>query len=496
MKSASASHSWSMLASAISRSTGKTAPFPEESHSEFDSPRRLDPGSPVSSTSSMNPSIGLHQKDNARLIETLKRLRDLGNTVIVVEHDEETIREADYVIDLGPGPGPRGGNIISLGTPAEISADPKSLTGRYISGAISIPIPKHRIQPPPPGGAPDRANILETGWLTVHGAAENNLHDVDAAFPVGCMTCVTGVSGSGKSTLVDDILRRTLCRNLYRSKETPGEHRSISGQHQIDKVVVIDQSAIGRSPRSNPATYTGAFTAIRDLFSQLPTSKLRGFTPGTFSFNTKGGRCETCQGDGLIKIDMHFLSDVYVNCEACEGRRYNQDTLDIHFKGKNIAEVLDMSLDEAVTFFRAIPAIHDKLKTLCDVALGYLKLGQSATTLSGGEAQRIKLSAELAKKATGRTLYILDEPTTGLHFADIETLLRVLLRLRDSGNTLIIIEHNLDVIKCADWILDLGPGGGAHGGNLVAEGPPEVIAASKDSATGRYLRDCLAIPAP
>jgi excinuclease ABC subunit A len=437
------------------------------------------------------PSIGLHQKDNARLIETLKRLRDLGNTVVVVEHDEETIREADYVIDLGPGPGPRGGEIIAIGTPKEICADPKSLTGRYISGALSIPVPKHRIVPPPSGGAPDRANILETGWLTVHGAAENNLREIDAAFPIGCMTCVTGVSGSGKSTLVDDILRRTLCRNLYRSKETPGRHRSISGQHQIDKVVVIDQSAIGRSPRSNPATYTGAFTAIRELFSQLPSSKLRGFTPGTFSFNTKGGRCETCQGDGLIKIDMHFLSDVYVHCEACSGRRYNQDTLDIHFKGKNIAEVLDMSLDEAVAFFRRVPGINDKLKTLCDVGLGYLKLGQSATTLSGGEAQRIKLSAELSKKATGRTLYILDEPTTGLHFADIETLLRVLMRLRDSGNTLVIIEHNLDVIKCADWILDLGPGGGVHGGNLIAQGPPEIIAANTDSATGSYLRDCL-----
>ncbi|MGK0189852.1 MAG: excinuclease ABC subunit A [Verrucomicrobiales bacterium] len=437
------------------------------------------------------PSIGLHQKDNARLIETLKRLRDLGNSVVVVEHDEETIRASDYVIDLGPGPGPRGGEIIALGTPEEISANPKSLTGRYMSGALTIPVPKHRIQPPPPGGAPDSANILDTGWLTVHGAAENNLREIDAAFPIGCLTCVTGVSGSGKSTLVDDILRRTLCRNLYRSKETPGKHRSISGQYQIDKVIVIDQSAIGRSPRSNPATYTGAFTAIRELFSQLPTSKLRGFTPGTFSFNTKGGRCESCQGDGLIKIDMHFLSDVYVHCEACSGRRYNQDTLDIHFKGKNIAEVLDMSLDEAVAFFRRVPGIHDKIKTLCDVGLGYLKLGQSATTLSGGEAQRIKLSAELAKKATGRTLYILDEPTTGLHFADIETLLRVLMRLRDAGNTLIVIEHNLDVIKCADWILDLGPGGGAHGGNLVVEGAPEVIANCSESATGSYLRNYL-----
>ena len=328
------------------------------------------------------PSIGLHQRDNARLIETLKRLRDLGNTVIVVEHDEETIREADYVIDLGPGPGPRGGEIIAKGTPDEIRANSKSLTGRYISGTLAIPVPKRRIQPPPPGGDPDRANILETGWLTVHAASENNLRDVDAAFPIGCMTCVTGVSGSGKSTLVDDILRRSLCRNLYRSKETPGRHGSISGQHQIDKVVVIDQSPIGRSPRSNPATYTGAFTAIRDLFSMLPASKLRGFTPGTFSFNTKGGRCESCQGDGLIKIDMHFLSDVYVTCEACDGRRYNQDTLDITFKGKNIAEILDMSLDEAVAFFRRVPAVHDKLKTLCDVGLGYLKLGQSATTLS------------------------------------------------------------------------------------------------------------------
>ena len=435
------------------------------------------------------PSIGLHQKDNARLIETLKRLRDLGNSVIVVEHDEDTIREADYVIDLGPGPGPRGGEVTALGTPEEISANAQSLTGRYISGTFTIPVPKHRVQPPPiTQNKKGNDDVLETGWLTIHGASENNLQNVDAAFPIGCFTCVTGVSGSGKSTLVDDILRRALCRNLYRSKEAPGKHVAISGQHQVDKVVVIDQSPIGRSPRSNPATYTGAFTAIRDLFSQLPSSKLRGFTPGTFSFNTKGGRCETCQGDGLIKIDMHFLSDVYVHCEACGGQRYNPDTLDIHFKGKNIAEVLDMSLDESVAFFRRVPAIHDKLKTLCDVGLGYLKLGQSATTLSGGEAQRIKLSAELARKATGRTLYILDEPTTGLHFADIETLLRVLMRLRDSGNTLIVIEHNLDVIKCADWILDLGPGGGTHGGKIVAQGPPEAIAECKESATGEFVR--------
>jgi excinuclease ABC subunit A len=442
------------------------------------------------------PSIGLHQKDNARLIETLKKLRDLGNTVVVVEHDEETIRESDYVIDLGPGPGPQGGEVIATGTPAEISANENSLTGRYLSGAIRIPVPKNRIQPPPRPSSNDeaavaRSGVLETGWLTVRGAAENNLQNVDASFPIGCLVCVTGVSGSGKSTLVDDILRRSLSRSLYRSKDAPGKHVGITGQNQIDKVVVIDQSPIGRSPRSNPATYTGAFTAIRELFSQLPASKIRGYTPGTFSFNTKGGRCETCQGDGMLKIDMHFLSDVYVTCEACQGRRYNQDTLDMTFKGKNIAEVLGMSLEEAVAFFRRVPGIHDKLKTLCDVGLGYLKLGQSATTLSGGEAQRVKLSAELSKKATGRTLYLLDEPTTGLHFADIETLLRVLMRLRDTGNTLIIIEHNLDVIKCADWILDLGPGGGSHGGRIVAQGPPETIAASSESATGRYLRNHL-----
>ncbi len=428
------------------------------------------------------PSIGLHQRDNDRLLATLKDLRDLGNTVVVVEHDEDTIIAADWLIDMGPGAGPRGGEIIACGKPAAVMKQKTSLTGQYLSGAARIPLPPRRIVPKAFVPGPDN------GWLTVHGAAENNLQDIDVSFPLGCLVCVTGVSGSGKSTLVDDILRREIFRRLYYSKEPPGRHRSMSGLTQIDKAVVIDQSAIGRSPRSNPATYVGAFTLIRDLYSKLPSSKVRGYTTGTFSFNTAGGRCEMCQGDGQIRIDMHFLSDAYITCEACEGKRYNREVLEVTFKGRNIAEVLDMTLDEAADFFRTVPGLGDKLRMMCRVGLGYLHLGQAANTLSGGEAQRIKLSGELAKRATGRALYLLDEPTTGLHFADIDSLMGVLYGLRDAGNTLIVIEHNLDVIKCADWIIDMGPEGGRGGGLLLAAGPPELIAATPASLTGHYLK--------
>ena len=432
------------------------------------------------------PSIGLHQRDNDRLLATLRELRDLGNTVVVVEHDEDTIAAADYVLDLGPGAGPHGGELIAAGTVAEVKANALSITGRFLCGTTKIAVPQKRIVPPPRPA--QQQEVLESGWITVLGAAENNLRGMDVSFPLGCLVCVTGVSGSGKSTLVDDILRREIFRRLYQSKEPPGKHAGISGLQQLDKAVVIDQSPIGRSPRSNPATYIGAFNYVRDLFSQLPASKVRGYKPGTFSFNTAGGRCETCEGDGLIRIDMHFLSDVYVTCEACEGKRYNREVLDVTYKGRNIADVLEMSLDESADFFRAVPGLGDKLRMMGSVGLGYLKLGQPANTLSGGEAQRIKLAAELSKRATGRTLYMLDEPTTGLHFSDIETLLRVLYNLRDQGNTLIVIEHNLDVIKCADWVIDLGPEGGGAGGGVVAEGTPEQIAACAASLTGRYLR--------
>lgn len=410
----------------------------------------------------------------------------MGNTVVVVEHDEDTIAAADYVIDLGPGAGPRGGELIDFGTVKHIRRNALSLTGRFLAGTAKIAVPKKRIVPPPVPKS--KQEVLDTGWITVHGAGENNLRGMDVSFPLGCLVCVTGVSGSGKSTLVDDILRREIFRRLYQSKDPPGKHAGISGLQQLDKAVVIDQSPIGRSPRSNPATFIGAFTQVRDLFSQLPASKVRGYGPGTFSFNTAGGRCETCEGDGLIRIDMHFLSDVYVTCEACEGKRYNREVLEVTYKGRNIADVLEMSLDEASDFFRAVPGLGDKLRMMCSVGLGYLKLGQPANTLSGGEAQRLKLAAELGKRATGRTLYLLDEPTTGLHFSDIETLLRVLFNLRDQGNTLIVIEHNLDVIKCADWVVDMGPEGGAAGGGIVAEGAPEVIAACEGSLTGRYLK--------
>jgi excinuclease ABC subunit A len=421
------------------------------------------------------PSIGLHQRDNGRLLGTLRRLRDLGNSVIVVEHDEETIRAADHIIDLGPGAGPRGGEIVAQGNLDDILRARNSLTGDYLSRRARIPIPKQRIQPRP------------DGWLTVVGASENNLKKIDVCFPLGCLTCVTGVSGSGKSTLVDGILRRALFRYFYNSKDKPGAYKTIRGLQQIDKAVVIDQSPIGRTPRSNPATYTSAFTPIRELFAQLPAARVRGYDAGRFSFNVKGGRCQNCQGDGLIKIEMHFLPDVYVECEVCRGKRYNRETLEITYKGKNIADVLDLTVDEAARFFRNVPSISEKLNLLLDVGLGYLRLGQGGTTLSGGEAQRVKLATELAKKATGRTVYILDEPTTGLHFADIEKLLQVLMKLRKAGNTIIVIEHNLEMIKCADWIIDLGPEGGELGGEIVGAGPPEEIVDLPRSYTGRYL---------
>ncbi|HEY0791085.1 MAG TPA: excinuclease ABC subunit UvrA [Chthoniobacterales bacterium] len=438
------------------------------------------------------PSIGLHQRDNNRLIATLQRLRDLGNTVVVVEHDEDTIRAADYIIDLGPGAGPRGGQVVAAGQVEEIEANPDSLTGQYLAHRLTIPVPRARVTPKGllynRGQTPDPDS---EGWLTVVGAKENNLHSLTVSFPLGCLVCVTGVSGSGKSTLVDDILRRALFRHFYKAKERPGAHRAILGLDQIDKAIVIDQSPIGRTPRSNAATYSGAFGPVRELFSQLPASRVRGYDSGRFSFNLKGGRCENCQGDGVIRIEMHFLADVYVECEVCRGSRYNRETLEITFRGKNIADILAMSVDEAARFFRNVPAVYDRLAPLVDVGLGYLTLGQSGTELSGGEAQRVKLAAELAKKATGRTVYVLDEPTTGLHFADIHQLLEVLLKLRDQGNTLVVIEHNLEVIKCADWVIDLGPEGGAGGGRLIGQGTPEQIAGLPESYTGQYLRRML-----
>ena len=427
------------------------------------------------------PSIGLHQRDNDRLLATLKGLRDLGNTVLVVEHDADTIRAADYILDLGPGAGIHGGELVAAGTLPEILAVKKSLTGQYLTGELSIAVPKKR-------NAPSE----DKGWLEVIGCQENNLQNIDLRIPLGTLTCVTGVSGSGKSTMVSDILQRALFRKFYGSKERPGEHKTLRGFESLDKVIVIDQSPIGRTPRSNPATYTGMFNQIRDLFAQLPASKIRGYAPGRFSFNVKGGRCEKCEGDGILKIEMNFLPPVYVTCEACNGKRYNRETLEISYKGKNIADVLDMTVDEGVDFFRAVPKIAAPLETLAQVGLGYIHLGQQATTLSGGEAQRVKLATELARRATGRTLYILDEPTTGLHFHDVAKLLEVLFRLRDTGNTLIIIEHNLDVIKTADWIIDLGPEGGSRGGKIVAEGPPEKIIHVPESHTGHYLKGVLA----
>jgi len=425
------------------------------------------------------PSIGLHQRDNEKLLRTLKGLRDLGNTVVVVEHDEQTIREADIVIDLGPGAGVHGGEVVFAGKVADLLRSTDSLTAQFMNGVRQIEIPQERLAP-------------SEQWLEILGATENNLKEIDVRIPVGRITCVTGVSGSGKSTLVDDILRRALFRKFYpAAKEKPGKHRKILGMQHLDKVIVIDQSPIGRTPRSNPATYTGAFNAIRDLFSKLPSSKIRGYKPGRFSFNVKGGRCETCKGDGLLKIEMNFLPDVYVTCEQCRGRRYNQETLEVKWRGKSIADVLDMTINQALEFFEPVPQIARKFRTMSEVGLGYLKVGQPATTLSGGEAQRMKLSAELARRDTGKTLYLLDEPTTGLHFADVDRLLKVLLRLREAGNTLIVIEHNLDVIKTADYIVDLGPEGGDEGGQLVACGSPEEVAENPGSHTGAYLRPML-----
>jgi excinuclease ABC subunit A len=434
------------------------------------------------------PSIGLHQRDNQRLLNTLTYLRDIGNTVIVVEHDEDAINIADYVVDIGPGAGVHGGNVIAQGTPREIAANPDSLTGQYLSGRLAIAIPELRTAPDPQ---------LQCRIL---GARGNNLKDVDVAIPVGLMTCVTGVSGSGKSTLVNDTLYLHAARVIGEGGEDPAPCREITGLEHFDKVVNIDQSPIGRTPRSNPATYTGLFTHVRELFTVTTDARMRGYGPGRFSFNVKGGRCEACKGDGVIKVEMHFLPDIYVPCDVCKGRRYNRETLEIRYKGRNIHEVLEMTVEDALDFFRAIPPLQRKLQTLMDVGLSYIRLGQNATTLSGGEAQRIKLARELAKRDTGRTLYILDEPTTGLHFHDINQLLVVLHRLRDQGNTIVVIEHNLDVIKTADWVLDLGPEGGDKGGELIVAGTPEQVADCAVSYTGQFLKPVLqgrmdAIPA-
>jgi excinuclease ABC subunit A len=424
------------------------------------------------------PSIGLHQRDNARLLETLQNLRDMGNTVIVVEHDEDAIRIADYVIDMGPGAGIHGGEIVAKGTPAEIMANPNSITGQYLTGFRQIPVPKHR-------------RAITKRVVTLSGASANNLKNVTATFPLGTFTCVTGVSGGGKSTLVIETLYKAISRRLMGTKDHPGAHDKLEGLEHLDKVIDIDQSPIGRTPRSNPATYTGAFGPIREWFAGLPEAKARGYAPGRFSFNVKGGRCEACQGDGVIKIEMHFLPDVYVTCDVCKGQRYNRETLEVRFKDKSIADVLDMTVEAGREFFKAVPAVREKLETLDRVGLGYIKIGQQATTLSGGEAQRVKLAKELAKRATGRTLYILDEPTTGLHFADVQKLLEVLHELVEQGNTIIVIEHNLEVIKTADWIIDLGPEGGDGGGHIVAQGRPEEIVQVKASYTGHYLAPLL-----
>ncbi|MEA3085613.1 MAG: excinuclease subunit, partial [Paraburkholderia sp.] len=424
------------------------------------------------------PSIGLHQRDNDRLIATLKHLRDLGNSVIVVEHDEDMIRMADYVVDMGPGAGEHGGMVIAEGTPKQVQANPASMTGQYMSGARNIEFPDERKEPDE-----RRLRIVE--------AFGNNLQHVSLDLPVGLLTCVTGVSGSGKSTLINDTLYHAVAHHLYGSSAEPAPYESIEGLEHFDKVINVDQSPIGRTPRSNPATYTGLFTPIRELFAGVPAAKERGYEAGRFSFNVKGGRCESCQGDGVLKVEMHFLPDVYVPCDVCHGKRYNRETLDVQYKGKNISEVLDMTVENAYEFFKPVPVVARKLKTLLDVGLGYIRLGQSATTLSGGEAQRVKLSLELSKRDTGRTLYILDEPTTGLHFHDIALLLEVIHRLRDQGNTVVIIEHNLDVIKTADWVIDLGPEGGAGGGQIIAQGTPEQVAKSKASFTGKYLAPLL-----
>ena len=423
------------------------------------------------------PSIGLHQRDNDKLLGTLKHLRDLGNSVIVVEHDEDTMREADFIVDIGPGAGEHGGEVVATGNAEEIMQNGKSVTGAYLSGRIRIPVPEIRRKP--------------TGWLKVLGAQENNLKNIDVKFPLGVMTCVTGVSGSGKSSLVNQILYKRLARDLNRARTIPGRHKGIEGLEQLDKVINIDQSPIGRTPRSNPATYTGVFDLIRDLFAATPDAKARGYKKGRFSFNVKGGRCEACSGDGIIKIEMHFLPDVYVPCEVCKGRRYNRETLEVKYKGKNIYDVLDMTVEEAMHFFENVPSIRRKMETLYDVGLSYIRLGQPSTTLSGGEAQRIKLATELSKRSTGKTIYILDEPTTGLHFADVHKLTEILRRLTEDGNTVIVIEHNLDVIKTADYIIDIGPEGGDKGGTVIAEGTPEEVAESPVSYTGKYIKPML-----
>ena len=423
------------------------------------------------------PSIGLHQRDNDKLLAALKNLRDLGNTLIVVEHDEDTMREADYIVDIGPGAGSHGGEVVACGTAEEIMRIPESITGQYLSGALKIPVPAVRKKP--------------TGWITVQGAQENNLKNIDVDFPLGVMTVVTGVSGSGKSSLVNEILYKHLAKKLNRARTIPGKHKGIKGVEQLDKVIAIDQSPIGRTPRSNPATYTGVFDQIRDLFAATADAKAKGYSKGRFSFNVKGGRCEACSGDGIIKIEMHFLPDVYVPCEVCGGKRYNRETLDVKYKGKSIYDVLDMTVEEALPFFENVPSIRRKIETLNDVGLSYVKLGQPSTELSGGEAQRIKLATELSRRSTGKTIYILDEPTTGLHFADVQKLVEILQKLTEGGNTVVVIEHNLDVIKTADYIIDIGPEGGDGGGTVIAKGTPEEVAANSVSYTGKYIKKML-----
>ena len=423
------------------------------------------------------PSIGLHQRDNDKLLGALRNLQELGNTLIVVEHDEDTMLAADHIVDIGPGAGEHGGQVIAQGTAQEIMQIPESITGQYLSGKIQIPVPATRRKP--------------TGWLTVKGAAENNLKNIDVKFPLGVFTCVTGVSGSGKSSLVNEILYKYLAKQLNRARTIPGKFKKIEGVEQLDKVIDIDQSPIGRTPRSNPATYTGVFDQIRDLFASTVDAKAKGYTKGRFSFNVKGGRCEACGGDGIIKIEMHFLPDVYVPCEVCQGKRYNRETLDVKYKGKSIYDVLDMTVEEALEFFDKVPSIRRKIETLNDVGLSYIKLGQPSTTLSGGEAQRIKLATELSRRSTGKTIYILDEPTTGLHFADVHKLVEILQRLAEGGNSVVVIEHNLDVIKTADYIIDIGPEGGDGGGTVIAEGTPEHIAQCPNSYTGIYVKKML-----
>ena len=423
------------------------------------------------------PSIGLHQRDNDKLLATLKHLRDLGNSLIVVEHDEDTMRAADCVVDIGPGAGEHGGELVAIGTAEDLMKNPNSITGKYLSGELKIPVPSERRKP--------------TGWLKVVGAKEHNLKNINVNFPLGVMTCVTGVSGSGKSSLVNEILYKRLARDLNRARTIPGAHKDIIGMEQLDKVIDIDQSPIGRTPRSNPATYTGLFDQIRDLFAATQDAKARGYKKGRFSFNVKGGRCEACGGDGILKIEMHFLPDVYVPCEVCHGKRYNRETLEVKYKGKSIYDVLNMTVEEALEFFRPVPSIFRKLQTLYDVGLSYIRLGQPSTTLSGGEAQRIKLAAELSRRGTGKTIYILDEPTTGLHMADVHKLIEVLQKLVDAGNTVLVIEHNLDVIKSADHIVDLGPEGGERGGTIIATGTPEEVAQVEGSFTGKFLKKML-----